>query len=312
MIIVVIPAVALAALTVAAFGGRWVWWLDVLANFRAQFVVALAVLGLVIMMSRWRKSGYVVLAAALLNLVVVLPLYIGSPAEPRIDAPTIRVMTFNLLSTNEDYAAVVEYIEAVDPDLVFLHEASRPWEVAMESADLDYEIIRPRSDDLIFGTLVLVRGEDITAVSHGFAAAAPRAVSLDYRPHGWDVAISVLGTHPLAPTDQERADLRDAQMGFAGEWASSQSGAFMVVGDFNSTPWSWPFRLLMGSADLENSQRGFGLQPTFPSTSNLLFRIPIDHLVHSPALEVTSRQLGPSLGSDHFPLVVDLQVTGGG
>ena len=46
MIVVVIPAVALAVMSLAAFLGRWVWWLDVLANFRAQYVVVLAVLGL--------------------------------------------------------------------------------------------------------------------------------------------------------------------------------------------------------------------------------------------------------------------------
>ncbi|MFZ0015054.1 MAG: endonuclease/exonuclease/phosphatase family protein, partial [Acidimicrobiia bacterium] len=274
----------------------------------AQYVVALAVLGLVIMMSRWRKTGYFVLGAALVNLIVVLPLYIGSPADARVDADTIRVMSFNLLSTNEEYSEVIEYIETVDPDLVLLHEASRPWEVAMESAGLDYDIIRPRSDDLIFGTLVLVRGDDVTAISHGFAASAPRAVALTYVPGGWGATLSVLGTHPLAPTDQERADLRDAQLNFAGEWASEQSGAFIVVGDFNATPWSWPFRRLMGTTDLVNSQQGFGLQPTFPTTSNLLLRVPIDHLIHSSALEVTSRQLGPALGSDHFPLVVDLQL----
>lgn len=308
MILVAIPAVALAVVTLAAFFGRWVWWLDVLANFRAQYVVALALLGLIIMMSKWRKTGYAVLGVALVNLVVVLPLYIGSPADARIEADDIRVMTFNLLSTNEQYSDVIDYIRTVDPDLVFLHEASRPWEVAIESAALDYEIVRPRADDLIFGTLVLVRGEGVTAVSHGYAASAPRAVSLDYTPHGWETSLSVLGVHPLAPTDQERADLRDAQIGFAGAWAGEQSGAYFVVGDFNATPWSSPFRRLMGSADLENSQRGFGLQPTFPSTSNLLLRVPIDHLVHSEALEVIGRQLGPALGSDHFPLVVDLQL----
>ena len=308
MILVAIPAVALAALTLAAFFGRWIWWLDVLANFRAQYVVALALLGLIVMMSKWRKTGYAILGVALVNLVVVLPLFLGSPADARIDADDIRVMTFNLLSENQQYSDVIDYIRTVDPDLVLLHEASRPWEVAIESADLDYEIVRARSDDLIFGTLVLVRGEGITAVSHGFAAAAARAVALEYTPHGWETALSVLGTHPLAPTDQDRADLRDAQIGFAGEWASEQAGAFIVVGDFNATPWSWPFRRLMSAADLENSQTGFGLQPTFRSTTNLLLRIPIDHLVHSPALEVTGRQLGPALGSDHFPLVVDLQV----
>jgi endonuclease/exonuclease/phosphatase (EEP) superfamily protein YafD len=260
------------------------------------------------MMSKWRKIGYGILAVSLVNLVVVLPLFIGAPADARVDADGIRVMSFNLLSTNESYSEVIEYIQTVDPDLVLLHEASRPWEVAIESADLDYQIIRPRSDDLIFGTLVLIRGEDITAVSHGYAESAPRAVDLDFTPQGWSTPVAALGIHPLAPTDQERADLRDAQLGFAGEWASGRAGAFMVVGDFNSTPWSWPFRRLMGSAELTSSQIGFGLQPSFPTTSNLLLRVPIDHLVHSESLEVTGRQLGPALGSDHFPLVVYLQL----
>ncbi|MGD2103104.1 MAG: endonuclease/exonuclease/phosphatase family protein [Acidimicrobiia bacterium] len=308
MIIVIVPAVALAAVSLAAFGGRWVWWLDVLANFRAQYVVGLAVFGLVIMMSKWRRTGYGVLGVALVNLVAVLPLYVGSPAEARIDSDSLRVMSFNLLSTNESYSDVVDYIQSIDPDLILLHEASRPWEVAISSAGLDYDVIRPRSDELIFGTLVLVRGEGISAVSHGFATTSPRAVSLTYEPPGWDTRLSVLGTHPLAPTDAERADLRDAQIEFAGEWADRQSGAYLVVGDLNATPWSYPFRRLMSSADLQNSQSGFGLQPSFPTSSNLLLRVPIDHLLHSPVIEVTGRELGPALGSDHFPLVVDLQL----
>jgi endonuclease/exonuclease/phosphatase (EEP) superfamily protein YafD len=310
VIVIAISAVALAVMSLAAFLGRWIWWLDVLANFRAQYVVGLAVLGLIVVLSRWRKTGYAVLGVALVNLLVVLPLYLGSPAKATVEASAIRVMSFNLLSTNERYPEVIEYIESVDPDLILLHEASRPWEVAMEAAELDYQIIRPRSEDLIFGTLVLVKGDAVEAVSYGFAASSARAVELTYTPEGWTTTLSILGTHPLAPTDRERADLRDAQLGFAGEWASDRNGAVIVVGDFNATPWSWPFRRLMDSADLQNSQKGFGLQPTFSAESNLLLRVPIDHLLHSPALEVTDRDLGPRLGSDHFPLLVDLQLAG--
>lgn len=295
-------------MSLAAFLGRWVWWLDVLANFRAQYVVGLAVLGLVVAVSKWRKTGYAVLGIALVNLLVVLPLYIGSPADAAVERPSIRVMSFNLLSTNDDYPDVIDYIESVDPDLVLLHEASRPWEVAMESAGLDYELVRPRSEDLIFGTLVLVKASSVEAISYGFSSSSARAVELTYTPEGWTESLSVLGTHPLAPTDQERADLRDAQLEFAGEWASTQNGAFVVVGDFNATPWSWPFRRLMEATDLRNSQIGFGLQPSFSSEANLLLRVPIDHLLHSPALEVIDRELGPRLGSDHFPLLVDLQL----
>lgn len=308
MILVAIPAVALAIVSLAAFGGRWVWWLDVLANFRMQYLVALLVMGLLLMVSKWKRIGFGVLVVASINLVLVLPFYVGSPGSVDPSSPSVRVMSFNLLSNNENYGEVIEYIEAVDPDLVLLHEASRPWEVAVESAGTGYEVIRSRSDSLIFGTLALVRGTETRGVSFGFATAQPRAVEVSFRPEGWPKALSVLSTHPLAPTEQERARLRDAQLWFATEWAADRDGAFMVVGDFNATPWSWPFRRLVSEAPLRNSQIGFGLQPSFSSTSSVLFRVPIDHLLHSDELVVHERRLGPSMGSDHYPLVVDLRL----
>jgi endonuclease/exonuclease/phosphatase (EEP) superfamily protein YafD len=304
--LVVIPAVLLAAASLAAFAGRWVWWLDVMANFRAQYVVALVVLGFALLGPRWRKFGYGVLAAAAVNLAVVAPLYLGSPGPADPALPSIRVISFNLLSTNEDYAEVIEFIEVADADLVFLHEASRPWEIAIESAALGYEIVRPRAENLIFGTLVLARDE-VDAVSYGFAATQPRAVALAYRPEGWPVPVHVLSTHPLAPTSQERAALRDAQLEFARDWAISAEGAYLVVGDLNATPWSAPFRRLLRGSGLGNSLIGFGLQPSFPAESSVLLRVPIDHLLHSEKMVVRDRRLGPDLGSDHFPLIVDLQ-----
>ncbi|HEX5694829.1 MAG TPA: endonuclease/exonuclease/phosphatase family protein [Acidimicrobiia bacterium] len=309
MILLVIPALLLAAVSLASFAGRWLWWLDVLANFRAQYMVGLAILGLLIAVSRWRRTGLAVLGVALVNLVFVAPLYVGSPGESVAGAPDLRVLNFNLLSINESYNEVIEYIVAVDPDLVFLHEASRPWEVAMESADLGYEIVRGRSDQLIFGTLVLAR-QEVDAVSYGFAETQPRAISLRYQPDGWPVELNVLSTHPLAPTTAERAGLRDAQLEFAAAWASEQEGAFFVVGDLNASPWSWPFRSLVSEGGLRNSQIGFGLQPTFPATSVVLLRVPIDHLLHSEELRVRDRRLGSSLGSDHFSLIVDLEHVG--
>ncbi|MEX2252249.1 MAG: endonuclease/exonuclease/phosphatase family protein [Acidimicrobiia bacterium] len=306
MILVIIPAAAIVAASLASFAGRWVWWLDVLANFRAQYVVVLMVLGGIVVLSRWRRTGMAILAVALINLFFVAPLYFGSPGESDPAAPYLRVLSFNLLSTNESYNEVIEYIETVQADLVFLHEASRPWEVALEAAELDYEIIRARSDNLIFGSLVLARDE-VEAVSHGFAEAQPRAVALDYQPDGWPVSVEVLSTHTLAPTTEERASLRDAQLAFAAKWAAEQEGAYFVVGDLNATPWSWPFRNLVSKGGLRNSQIGFGLQPTFSATAFGLLRVPIDHLLHSDALRVRDRNLGPSIGSDHFALVVDLE-----
>ncbi|MFZ0627382.1 MAG: endonuclease/exonuclease/phosphatase family protein [Acidimicrobiia bacterium] len=306
MIIVVVPAVALALVSLAAFGGQWVWWLDVLANFRAQFAIVLLVLGLVVAVSRWRRTGLGILAVSLVNVIAVAPLFIGSPGEATAGAPEIRVMSFNLLSNNANYNEVIEYINAIHPDLVFLHESSRPWEVALESSDLDYRIVRTQAENLIFGTLVMIRGEG-SVVSYGYSETQPRAVAIEYQPEDWPVQLHVLATHPLAPTTAQRAALRDAQLGFAAEWAADSERPTVVVGDFNASSWSWTFSRLV-DAGLRNSQIGFGLQPSFPATTSLVFRVPIDHLLHSDELLVRDRFLGPAMGSDHFPLIVDLEL----
>ena len=311
VILVVIPAAVIAVISLASFAGAWVWWLDVMANFRAQYVIILAVLGLIVGASRWRRTGLAILGVALVNLFFVAPLFVGSPGDPVAGAPGIRVMSFNLLSTNESYSEVIEYIKATDPDLVLLHESSRPWEVAMESSGLDYEIVRGRSDNLIFGTLVLAR-EEVEAVSYGFAEGDGRAISLQYQPDDWPVPVKILSSHPVAPTSRERAGLRDAQLAFAARWAAEQEGAYAVVGDLNASPWSSPFRALVSEGGLRNSQIGFGLQPSFSAMTILALRVPIDHLLHSDDLLVRDRQLGPPLGSDHFPLVVDLEHAPGG
>ena len=310
MVLLVIPAVLIAVISLASFAGAWVWWLDVLANFRAQYVVVLAVLALIIVSSRWRRTGVAILAVALVNAFFVAPLFFGSPGEPVAGAPEVRMMSFNLLSTNEHYNEVIEYIEANAPDIVLLHEASRPWEVAMESSGLDYQIVRGRSDNLIFGTLVLA-AQSVDAASFGFAEGDGRAIALTYQPEGWPVPVKVLSSHPVAPTTGERAALRDAQLGFAAEWAGQQDGAYLVVGDLNASPWSSPFRSLASDGGLRNSQIGFGLQPTFSANTIFPLRVPIDHLLHSDDLRVRDRRLGPPMGSDHFPLLVDLQYAPG-
>ncbi|HEX7099058.1 MAG TPA: endonuclease/exonuclease/phosphatase family protein [Acidimicrobiia bacterium] len=303
MILLAIPAVALTLVTVAAFFGRWSWLLDVAANFRVQYTAILALTAVFLLLARWWKTGSIVLVGALINAAVVAPLYFGGPPA---DAPTeasLRILSFNLRARNENFGEVINYIRRENPDIAFLHEASRPWEMAIEGADLDYEVTKSRSQELIFGTLVLSRpGDPVT--SYGFTTGGARAVEVIHD------GVAVLGIHPLAPTTAERSALRNAQIQFAEEWSREQSGPHVVTGDFNATPWSYPFRRLLARTDLVNSQKGFGVSATFPASGNFLLRIPIDHLVHTPDLVVVDRRLGPSLGSDHFPLVVDLAEAG--
>ncbi len=306
MFVIAVAGLALAVASIAAFFGEFWWPLDLLANFRPQFGVALAAAAALLGLGRWRRSAGIVAVAAVINLGLVGWLWIPPSVEAPASADPLRVLSFNVLAANENYDEVMAHIAEVDADIVFLHESSLPWEEAADGADMGYRVVKTRNDDHIFGTLVLVKGE-ARVESFGFTTREPRSVEVIYTlDSGKEVA--VLGLHPVAPVSERDSGLRDAQMAFAANWASDQSLPTVVAGDFNASPWSHAFRSLLTRGDLRDSQRGFGLQQSFPVSSNLVFRIVIDHVVVSDDIEVVERRLDDPIGSDHFPVVVDLLV----
>ena len=288
--------------TLAGFlGGSW-WVLDLLAGFRHQLAAGLVVCTLVAALAKWKKTAAAMGLLATVNLIVVAPLFIG-PARP--ESGELRVVSFNVLAANQHYAEVIDFIRDTHADVVVLHEVNGRWEEAVEQASLTYadwpyEITETRGDGDLFGSLVLVEA-GATVESFGFGLSDPRAIEI-VLPSG----VALLAVHPLAPSSEFRARQNDRQLQFASDWAAGRDGPTIVVGDFNATPWSYPFRRLMSSTDLSNSARGFGLDLSYPADANPLVRIPIDHLLYSEDLAVFDRRLGPSMGSDHFPLTVDL------
>ncbi|MBU4198871.1 MAG: hypothetical protein KKG09_02950 [Verrucomicrobia bacterium] len=78
----------------------------------------------------------------------------------------------------------------------------------------------------------------------------------------------------------------------------------------NVSPWSSHFRRLLRESGLQDSAQGRGVQPTWPTFSPLLL-IPIDHCLHSPQIAIFKKQAGPSVGSDHYPVIVDFLIKQG-
>jgi endonuclease/exonuclease/phosphatase (EEP) superfamily protein YafD len=290
----------MAVASVAAFFGRYWWLLDLVANFRAHLTAVLVTAALTLALGRWNRTALVIGLVAALNAATVLPLFIGPATRPA--TADVRVMSFNLLSDNTNYQEVIGFIADEDPDVVVLHEASRPWEDALEGAGLGYEITRGRTDDLIFGSLVLARpGSQVQ--SFGFQISDPRAIEV-VLPFG----VAVLGIHPLAPFPDDQTERRRFQFEFASLWAAARQGPRVIVGDFNASPWSDSFRRLRTATGLRNSQSGYGLELSYPADASPLLQVSIDHLLHSSELAVADRRLGPSLGSDHLSLIVDLSL----
>ena len=82
------------------------------------------------------------------------------------------------------------------------------------------------------------------------------------------------------------------------------SGSQLVIGDLNRTDGSPFFHDFLQISGLRDSRLGFGRQASWPVWSP--YRISIDHAFATSDLAIIDRRLGPDIGSDHFPLIIDV------
>ena len=132
-------------------------------------------------------------------------------------------------------------------------------------------------------------------------AEVPSVVAEMETPHG---RCTVIATHPVPAICREYAAWRDGQLAELPGVVRRATSPVVLLGDLNSTPWGAHFRKLVHDSALRDSAQGRGVHPTWPAIDPLL-RIPIDHCLLSPAIGLVDRQVGPDIGSDHYPLIVD-------
>jgi len=273
-------------------GGR-VWWvLDLFTSFRAQYAALLAACTALCAALRSRRLALLGLLGLVVNLGAVLPLY-RSRRRAGAGGPRLSVASWNLLVSNRRYDEVIGHVAALDADVVFLLEAGDGWARRLRVARVPFTVHEPL--DLPGGDiLVLTRDPDVPVIVR---LAEPRAI-VEAAVAVGDTTVRVLGIHTSAPIDPYRAAARRRQLTALATLARDATDAVLAVGDLNATPWSRDFRLLTDEG-LIDSQRGFGLQPSWPVWAPPALRVTIDHAVHGPELVTVARSTGPAAGSDH-------------
>lgn len=323
-----IAGVGAGVFTMTSFMGGVAPIFDATSHFPVQYFFGLAVFaGIHAGLRRWKWSA-IFAAAALVNLTQFLPLFFGGPTpEQRAADPDITLMAINVHSRNPEYELVRQAISRADPDAFVLTEVNQRWLIEMAPMETTYphSIKRPRNDN--FGIaffskhpLSEPRVEFFSQVRVPSTIASLQAGSR---------IVTVIGTHPVPPSSRSSAIDRNNQLAAIGEFAAGHDKPVVVIGDLNATPWNRFYKRLKRSSGLTDSSRGFGLQPTwpaawlpkiqqklrfgdgaptwFPPFDNFLFRIPIDHCLHSDSLATNDRIVGNYVGSDHLPLVVKLR-----
>ena len=114
--------------------------------------------------------------------------------------------------------------------------------------------------------------------------------------------------HAAAPMGAARAARRDQQLALLASVArESPEDEMILVGDFNTSPWSLTFRRLLDETGWRNAAQGFGYLPTWPSM-RLWLGIPIDHHLVSDGIAVHDFSVVGPTGSDHLAVLTELGI----
>ena len=282
------------------------WLADLIAHFREPALfVSLAAAAL---MSRIRRPiaiglGLLVAWQAQGGLSLCWwPNPVRPDSEVYREAPTSWWRTF--LCRNEEPEALIRLIRQEQPDVIGLIEVSNRWITSLEPirAEFAYRYEYPFDDDgrglALWFRQAPISVEFVASLTPGGIPAVHAVIDFAGKPRElWLI-------HFLSPFE------RPAEVPLGSEFAGLASrigrvgGSTIVVGDFNSTDGSLHFGRFLAVSKLRDSRIGFGRQASWPTWSP--YRIGIDHGFVSADLAVKARRLGPRIGSDHFPMLLEL------
>jgi vancomycin resistance protein VanJ len=236
------------------------------------------------------------------------------------DAPSLTVMTYNVLFSAPDAGPIADNVLAAGADIVAFQELT-PW--------LERRLEQQIGGLYPYHTPVHAACHADVAVWSRYplqvepvdtdTACRVRSVVIDFEGR----AVRVIDVHAWSFTGLDRASVessfrwREEQIGMVLDTIYGQSEPLVLLGDLNSTPAHEVYRMLSARLTDAHREAGWGMGHTFPATGSRFWGIPypdrlvrIDHVFHSAEWRAEAAWVGEWDGfSDHRPVVARLRLT---
>lgn len=302
-------ALCCLAWAAAAHGGRSSMPLDALTHF-APLVLAVAIVPAVygaFAGPGWPRIALLAAAggAIALSAALILPEYLRPRSQP---APAgspgqIKVIQLNFWDRNATPDKTLAWLKTQDADVIVLQEICRVRGRIAEELPAYHKTM---GDCRV---MILSKAEPIRRVVEPLDAdkyLRPPIAAATFRDAQGE--FTVVGTHygwPL-PAGRQQAQGRL----ISGFLATFPKDRLIFSGDLNSTPWSFARRRGDVMFALERRTRALFSWPAGRFTGGRLQApfpfLPIDQVYAGPAWRTVSVARGPAVGSDHYPVIVNL------
>jgi endonuclease/exonuclease/phosphatase (EEP) superfamily protein YafD len=212
----------------------------------------------------------------------------------------------NVQAENQQYDRWMQVVTAEDPDLILAVEINDAWQQVLSSLRDRYPHMVARPQDNYYGMTLLsklplidprvrfVVQDDIPSIHTGVQLRSGEVVH-------------VVGVHPRPPEPVRDVDAtpRDAELVVIGRQLDEVGRPCIIAGDLNDVAWSFTTDLFLRISGLLDPRVGRGMFNSY-NAKNPLFRFPLDHVFHSNAFRMVDLRRLDAVGSDHFPMLIEL------
>lgn len=339
----VFGALAFCALGLSAFVAPDYWFTDNMSFFLRQFLAAglagcvAGALGLLLphrLVWLYRSVfGLALLLFLALTIATVTRTRdnIVETTAPGSDGLTLKIASINVERMFLGDRRLTRFLERENPDIIVFQEVmwwlqERRWkrlELPVgnkgENGFPEYLAIGSAEGLVVYSNLPILetRSQIVQGDLHEGASVihdADREI-LEATLETGAQNLNLISVHPDSPRNDTRwqnkrryfqetdRTIRDLQ--------DKNAGPLLVIGDWNSAPWSARFQRTLAQNGLKTAYPGGWPRTTrffFDYRLHWILGSPVDQFAVSDDIKVLSVSTGPDIGSDHLPLILEIQL----
>lgn len=267
----------------SALAGHWQWWLQ-------------AIFTLTLIYQAWWILPYTPFFKR-----EVMTASTGS------NDPHVRVMACNVLTPNRNAQGLINLVRQHRPDVWVTLETDAWWQQQLQPLEADYPYRIACPLDNLYGMHVYARLPlSDTSISYLVEDDVPSIHASVHVNDELVVRMHFLHPAPPSPTENDESTERDVELLMVAKSLEQHDGPVIVTGDLNDVAWSPTTRMFRKISRLLDPRVGRGMFNSFHA-QYIFARWPLDHFFHSDHFQVVHVARLPSIGSDHFPVLLELQ-----
>lgn len=255
-----------------------------------------------------KKVGIVLVLFSLLCLIYPSYIFVNqvliSPSVNVAGKNTLKITFQNKYYINPNIEGITKQAKELDPDIIGFAEVN---EISEYKKYLDkYPYVFNTKLETLMGVVLFSKyelkdSEAMNASKDGDMNHSPYIKTKVVMPDKSEVTL--LMVHLIAPIGSNFTKLKGDALEILNTEANKVDGKVIVIGDFNTTPYSPQISNLRNSSKFYSASKGKGLLDTWEGPSFLKFQI--DHAFVSNSMKVDKFEVKDTLGSDHHMIFLE-------